>query len=201
MVHYALAIESVKPEEDCQDAEEISFAEGSEAVQHSVLSREAPSLSGPCNSYEREKLNEGYHTHVYMDSEGIRSIGVGFNLEKAGAQEQIESVGADYDEVLSGREGLTDSQIQALFDQDMNTAVSCASLWLPQWSILGLSPQSAIADMAFNLGCTRLAGFKCLRKALSRSPPDFKWAVEEMRDSKWCDQVGARCDRDIACMQ
>ena len=48
-------------------------------------------LSGPCNSYDREKLNEGYYKCVYKDPVGIPTIGVGFNLEKANAREEIES--------------------------------------------------------------------------------------------------------------
>ena len=60
-------------------------------------------LSGPCNSYDREKLNEGYYKCVYKDPVGIPTIGVGFNLEKANAREEIESVGADYNAVLNGK--------------------------------------------------------------------------------------------------
>lgn len=39
-------------------------------------------LNGECNSYDREKLNEGYKLCVYKDSLGIPKIGVGFNLKK-----------------------------------------------------------------------------------------------------------------------
>ena len=125
---------------------------------------------------------------------------MGFNLQKSGAREQIESVGANYDAVFNGSQNLTDSQIISLFNMDMNTAVKCVMGLMPKLSSLGLGPQSAMADMAFNLGCTSLGGFTCLRVALFRSPPDLEWATEEMKDSKWCGQVGARCGRDVACM-
>lgn len=74
-------------------------------------------LKGPCNSYEREKLNEGYLSCVYKDSKGIPTVRVGFNLQ----------VGADYNAILSGRECLRDNQIRELFETDMNTAVKCTS--------------------------------------------------------------------------
>src|SRR5690554_5080438 len=123
------------------------------------------SLSGECNSYEREKLNEGYRTHgnlkkasallikVYKDSKGIPTIGVGFNLMKSGARQQIAAVGANYDKLLAGTQGLNDNQIRTLFNQDMATAVSCVSSWIGNWSSLSTTRQSAIADMSFNLGC------------------------------------------------
>jgi len=159
------------------------------------------SLPGPCNTYDAEKVNEGYHPCVYKDPvKHILTIGVGFNLEKPGAKEQIEGVGADYNAVLNGSQCLNATQIETLFEEDMNTAVSCASSWLVGWSSLGVASQSAIADMAFNLGCSGLEAFVCLGAALDRSPPDFQWAAQEMRNSTWCGQVKSRCDRDVQCM-
>ena len=161
----------------------------------------AVSLAGTCNSYEREKLNEGYEPCVYKDPLGIPTIGVGFNLKKDGAREAIEGVGADYDNVLSGTQCLSDCQIKTLFDNDMNEAVGCAKNWLgSSWSDLGPDPQSAVADMAFNMGCATLRGFKKLHAALTESPPNYEAARKEMQDSNWCGQVGPRCKRDVACM-
>ena len=49
--------------------------------------------SGECNSYEREKLNEGYYKCVYKDPVGIPTIGVGFNLKKFGARKRLKVLG------------------------------------------------------------------------------------------------------------
>jgi GH24 family phage-related lysozyme (muramidase) len=158
-------------------------------------------LSGECNSYSREKLNEGYKPCVYKDSLGIPTIGVGFNLRKFGARSEIESVGANYDAVLNGSQCLTDSQIEQLFNKDMDSAVSCASGWLgSSWGRIGSGPQSAIADMAFNMGCGTLREFTTLHSCLSSSPPDYQGAVNSMKGSLWCRQVGQRCERDVECM-
>lgn len=154
--------------------------------------------SGECNSYEREKLNEGYYKCVYKDPVGIPTVGVGFNLQKFGAKEEIESVGANYNAVLNGSQCLDDSQIERLFDHDMDSAVSCASSWLSNWNELGSSPQSAVADMAFNLGCAGLHEFVSLKSALEEK--DYSKAAEDMKASLWCRQVGSRCSRDVDCM-
>ena len=158
------------------------------------------SLSGKCNSYTHEKRNEGHFRCVYNDPLGIPTIGVGFNLRKSGARQRITNVGANYDNILRKRECLDNYQIKDLFDDDMAEAVQCASSWLSRvWSRMGTIRQSAIADMAFNLGCSRLRLFKNMKAALEKG--DYTKAVAEMRNSRWCRQVKSRCDRDIDCMK
>lgn len=153
-------------------------------------------LDGECNSYDREKLNEGYRTCVYKDSRGIPTIGVGFNLDKFGAKGEIESVGADYDKVLAGTECLNDNQIKELFDKDMDTAVSCAEGFV---SGIGDTAESAIADMAFNMGCATLHTFSTFKSLLEQK--QFEKAAEDMQGTLWCSQVGSRCSRDVACIK
>lgn len=156
-------------------------------------------LGGECNSYEREKLNEGYRTCVYKDSMGIPTIGVGFNLKKFGARSEIEEVGADYDKVLAGTQCLTDSQIETLFNKDMSKAVSCASGFVSNYNQIGEGPQSALADMAFNMGCGTLHTFGKLCSDVESDK--FSNAEEDMKESLWCRQVGGRCSRDVDCMK
>ncbi len=153
-------------------------------------------LSGECNSYDREKLNEGYRTCVYKDSKGIPTIGVGFNLEKSGAKEEIESVGANYNMVLNGSQCLNDNQIKQLFNKDMDTAVSCAESFA---SGIGDTAESAVADMAFNLGCFQLDSFSTFRSLLKQKK--FDAAAQDMQGTAWCGQVGSRCSRDVACIK
>lgn len=165
-----------------------------------LLFEDVQSLSGKCNSYEREKVNEGYFRCVYKDPRGIPTIGVGFNLKKSGAITRITNVGANYKKILRKSECLTHSQIKDLFDDDMAEAVQCAASWLSKvWSKLGSTRQSVIADMAFNMGCSRLKQFKKMKAAIEEQ--DYTKAAAEMRNSRWCRQVKSRCDRDIKCMQ
>ena len=158
------------------------------------------SLSGTCNSYDREKLNEGYKPRVYIDTEGHPTVGIGFNLDRSDARRRLSAVGANYDRIRDGSETLTDYQINALFNDDMANAVSCASSWLSQvWYKMSTDQRSAVADMAFNLGCAGLQKFRNMKAALLRG--DYGGAAAEMRNSKWCRQVKSRCDRNIACMK
>ena len=160
-------------------------------------------LSGRCNSYTRERLNEGYRRCVYKDPLGIPTVGVGFNLMKSTARSQLRSVNADYGDVLSGLSCLTDYQIRRLFTQDMAKAVNCAKKQFSpsKWASFRLDAKSALADMAFNLGCTRFRLFRKMLAALRRNPPDYSTAADEMRNSRWCRQVKRRCDRNINCMK
>ena len=156
-------------------------------------------LSGTCNSYQREKLNEGYRRFVYTDTEGHPTVGIGFNLDRSDARQRLSAVGANYNAVRAGTSPLTDYQIRSLFDDDMASAVTCASSWLSSvWWKLSTDRQSAMADMAFNLGCRGLMQFRNMKAALERG--DYAGAAREMRNSKWCRQVKSRCDRNIACM-
>lgn len=167
----------------------------------SMVALEARSLGtlGECNSYEREKLNEGYFKCVYKDPVGIPTIGVGFNLQKFGAKSEIESVGANYYAVLNGSQCLDDSQIERLFNKDMDSAVGCASRFVNNWDEIGSGPQSALADMAFNLGCAGLEEFHSLKSAVEEK--NFSAAAADMKASLWCRQVGSRCERDVDCME
>ena len=157
------------------------------------------SFRGTCNSFYQEIINEGYYQCRYYDSKGIAKIGVGFNLEKTGAKSRIQAIGANHDRLLNGQECLDYYQIQTLFEQDMNEAVSCAISFTPNWSSLSIGPKSALADIAFDIGCTAFNTFTCLRNAVGRL--DFQWAAEEIKNLDWCKLYGIRCARDVACMK
>lgn len=161
-------------------------------------------LGEDCHSYAAERINNGYRNCVYYDTKNNPIIGVGFNLNKDGARAQLERVGADYNDLMSGKQCLYEGQIKSLFNEDMETAIACVSSWLPNWSVLGSGPRSALADMAFNMGCTKVKTFKKMRAALTAnlSQPDYVKAVVEMHNSKWCrSDVPNRCERDVVCMK
>ena len=60
---------------------------------------------------------------------------------------------------------------------------------------LNLSPirRAVVVDMLFNLGLTRLIGFRRMLAALKKE--DYKKAAYEMLDSKWAKQVKSRAFR------
>ena len=166
-----------------------------------VESREPLTLiNGTCNSFETESLNEGNNLCAYNDHIGSPVIGVGFNLEKPGARWKLSNIGADYELVRYGKACLSDAQVRELFNSEMAAAVRCASSWLLSvWSKMSEERQSAVADMSFSMGCTRLKTFKNMKAALERQ--DYEKAEYEMKASRWCRQVRSRCDRATKCMR
>lgn len=69
--------------------------------------------------------------HVYLDSEGIPTVGIGFNLNRGDAAAQLAGVGADYNAVRAGRTDLTRLQITRLFKQDVARAIVDARALVP----------------------------------------------------------------------
>ena len=143
------------------------------------------------------KENEDYKTKVYKDTEGNRTIGIGFNLEDAGNKRFLKKAGIDLNEVLAGRE-LTDNEVITLYNHSLTQAFKDAQKFDPQFNKRPETVKKAIVDMAFNLGLTKLNKFVDMKAALGQN--DYKTAADEMVDSKWYKQVKTRGPRTVALM-
>lgn len=133
--------------------------------------------------------HEGRKRTVYKDSLGIKTIGIGYNLEKSSAKKDLAKVGANYNDVMRGK-ALTDEQINGLFRMSLDQALKDAKSYYPAFDKLPGTAQVVLVDMAFNLGLTKLNGFNEVRKALARG--DYNRAADEMKDSVWYRQVKTR---------
>lgn len=133
---------------------------------------------------------EGRRDVTYTDTEGYPTVGVGFNLGRADAQERLEQVGADYERVLTGQDQLTDSQIDALLRYDVDSAMSQARSLVQNFDNLPEDGQLIVVDMVYNLGADGFAKFENTIDALNDG--DWSRAATEMQDSLWFDQVGDR---------
>lgn len=133
--------------------------------------------------------HEGREAHVYTDTEGHPSVGVGFNLDRPGAREALAAVGADYDAVRAGQQDLTDAQMDRLRDSDLERARQTVRDNVENFDSLSPSQQDALTDMAYNLGPTGFAGFQKMIEAVEND--DWETAAAEMEDSQWAAQVGA----------
>jgi len=115
------------------------------------------------------KRHEGEVRSPYKDSLGIWTAGIGRNLSK----------------------GFSVDEVDLMFANDIQEAIH--SLWILYPDImenLTSVRQEILVNMTFNLGESRLAGFKRMWAALSQG--DFYAASEEMLDSLWARQVGSR---------
>lgn len=113
--------------------------------------------------------HEGKRYKPYVDTVGKLTIGVGRNLTDV---------------------GLYEDEIALMLANDIVRARLEVETKLPWASRLDQDCQDVLVNMCFNMGITRLLGFKrflgCLRVGA------FEEAAVEMLDSKWADQVGNR---------
>jgi GH24 family phage-related lysozyme (muramidase) len=139
--------------------------------------------------------HEGRRTRVYLDSAGHPTVGVGFNLDRDDARQMLTAVGASYDGVRSGKQALTDAEVDALLDRSLAGAVETVRASVPDFDALKPAQQDALLDMAFNLGP---GGFPRFRKMLAAlNAGDVQKAAAEMKDSLWARQVGPQRVNDV----
>ena len=133
--------------------------------------------------------HEGRKYKVYDDSKGIKTVGIGYNLEKSTAKKDLAKVGANWNEVMRGK-ALTDKQINDLFRMSLDQALKDAKSYYPEFDKLPEAAKGVLVDMSFNLGLTKLKGFKDLKAALGRG--NYDAAADAMIDSAWYKQVKSR---------
>jgi lysozyme len=114
--------------------------------------------------------HEGVRRLVYEDTLGVLTIGVGRNLER----------------------GLSDDEIEYLFTNDLREAHRTAAAY-PYWSGLNTVRRAALIDMAFQLGASRLSGFKRMHAFLREH--NYAAAATECLASRYAQQVPRRAER------
>ena len=140
--------------------------------------------------YNFIKEHEGYKPHVYMDTVGKPTVGIGVNLKRPDAPSLLSAVGANYADVLSGKTNLTDQQIKDLFKMTIGIAYKDAKKYIPSYDALPKNIKLAILDLSFNLGYPGLSKFVKLKNAIEAK--QYKMAADEVKNSKWATQVGRR---------
>lgn len=115
--------------------------------------------------------DEGMRLKPYKDSVGKLTIGVGRNLDD---------------------NGISDAEAQHLLRNDVNQAMR-ECMGIPCFSHLNAPRQAVLVNMCFNIGLSRLMGFKKMLAALDAK--NYQEAGVQMMDSKWAKQVGIRAVR------
>ena len=117
----------------------------------------------------RVRRNEGLSYLPYRCSAGALTIGYGHNLEARGIDITVAEL---------------------LLKQDLEIAekeVKNAFIW---WPKLDDARMGVLVEMCFNMGISRLVGFKKMLATVEAG--DYKTAAQEMLASKWAVQVGRR---------
>ena len=120
---------------------------------------------------EMLKRHEGVRSHVYLCSAGYETIGVGRNISKSGM-------------------GLSDDEVDYLLENDILRVLKELSSEYPWFNDLDDVRKDAMIDISFNLGATRLRGFKKALAAMEVA--DYTLAAKEFLDSKWSRDVKGR---------
>lgn len=114
------------------------------------------------------KHHEGWRSKPYEDTEGILTIGYGFNIAQ----------------------GITREEGEAILDVKLRKLIANAGIRLSLYDSVDSTRQIILLDMAYNLGFSRLLKFKRMWKAIKIK--DWNKAAEEMLDSRWARQVKGR---------
>ena len=146
------------------------------------------------------KDNEGTRHRSYKDSKNNKTVGVGFNLQSPGAREKITGIGLDYDKIASGKQKLTQKQIDSLFKISMKETIRFAKKAIRENCGREIETfpkiiQLIIYDMEYNMGpkgFRRLEGlFSCLQIN------NFDGLANYLEGTEWYKDVGDRSKRTV----
>ena len=150
-------------------------------------------LAGSCPSaIDMIKQGEGFRSCMYHDTMGIPTICYGYNLRNSNARSAISAVGGNFDDVMNGKQCLSQSQCTSLLQQEVNVAKSGAS---SVFGNLGCTcAQNVAIDMTYNLGRAGVAGFNTFISLMK----SHQWtqAANDLAGTAYCRQVGSRCTRN-----
>jgi lysozyme len=133
--------------------------------------------------------HEGLRQVVYKDSEGINTVGIGFNLEAHHNKEFLKK-NPKIKNKIEQKIPLTINEIKILYNFSLKQAYKDVVSLVPKFKELPKDVKMVLIDMSFNLGKTRLSKFKNMIDAINKK--DYTTAAREMKDSKWYSQVGNR---------
>jgi len=131
---------------------------------------------------EQLKIDEGCVYEIYNDHLGYPTFGIG-HLVRESDPENGSPVGTK----------VSEDRVADAFDDDIEIVLSDCNKLYPDFEDLPEEAQQIIANMMFNLGRPRLSKFVGMKRGVDEK--DWNSAADEMVDSRWYRQVGARAER------
>ena len=137
---------------------------------------------------EQVRDHEGYVEGVYQDSLGYYTAGVGHLLR-------------DDDPPKDDPCWNDPDFLDELYEKDLSSHLEEAKDFVGRdvWDDLPEKAQLVVADMAFNLGGTKLAKWKNFRKSLREH--NWEMSIYSMVNSLWYKQVGRRSKYLVTLME
>jgi len=121
--------------------------------------------------------HEGYKTHLYTDSVGKQTIGIGYNITDR---------------------GMPDSWINKQYDEDVEFFDHQLNHDFEWYQGLCDERRMVLIDMCF-MGYKTFLGFKKMLEALAKR--DYEEAAFQIVRSDWAEQVGRRAMEDAQIMR
>ena len=134
------------------------------------------------------EIDEGVVYEVYLDHLGYATFGIGHLIREDDPEHGWE-VGTE----------VSESRVAEAFESDIETVLSDCNTLYPDFDSLPEEAQQIIANMMFNLGRPRLSAFKGMKAGVDAG--DWNEAADQMVDSRWYKQVGARAERLVERMR
>ena len=127
-------------------------------------------------------IDEGKVLEIYLDHLGLPTVGIG-HLILDDDEESGKPVGTP----------ITEERCVELFEKDVENVIEDCKILHSDWDDFPEEVKQVVANMMFNMGRTRLSGFKNHNAALGAGV--WVHAAQEGRDSKWYRQVTNRAER------
>ena len=134
------------------------------------------------------EIDEGIVHEIYLDHLGYATFGIGHLVRES-----------DPENGLPTGSPISESRVVEAFEQDVQTVLSDCAILYPDFDELPEEAQQIIANMMFNLGRPRLSAFKGMKAGVDSR--DWNEAADQMVDSRWYRQVGARAERLVERMR
>ena len=137
---------------------------------------------------EQLKIDEGCIYKIYHDHLGYPTFGIG-HLVIESDPENGQAVGTP----------VSNDRVTDAFNSDIKTVLSDCEKLYPDFESLPEEAQQIIANMMFNLGYPRMSKFRGMKAGVDEK--NWNRAADEMVDSRWYVQVGARAERLVSRMR
>lgn len=134
------------------------------------------------------KIDEGVVYKIYNDHLGYPTFGIGHLI-----RDEDPEHGEPLDTPVS------EERVNEAFDADVEIVLTDCKILYDDFDDLPEDCQEIIANMVFNMGRPRLSKFKGMKAGVDAR--DWNRAADEMVDSRWYRQVGARAERLVERMR
>ena len=156
--------------------------------------------------YEFIKANEGYTLNAYRDTTGHVTVGIGFNMDAAGAQQvwdRIFSSNLSFNRVYNSNDELSDEDVRNLFQYSIQQRLDqLKRIYAQSWLKLRANERLGIEDSYYN--CPALVNnqtrfYQYINQYVNTREMDYlEQAINEIKnDSNPSDNSGIQNRRNV----